>query len=204
METHMTTRFRLLGAILAAACAATGAHAAPNLVANGGFETGDLTGWVQTGDPTLAGATCASGFGAGGSSCAAFFSTFGDTSGILQTLTGLTVGQTYDVSFAFESSSAATTGINASFGGQTLLDLTAAPAATPGYTDYSFDVVATSSTETLSFGLKDDFDFVELDDVNVSAVPEPGSLALICTGLVAIAFVSRRRSNGTSSKPSAI
>src|SRR3954452_4923155 len=52
-ETHMK-RLPLLGIASAALIAAAGIAKA-NLVTNGGFETGDFTGWVQSGDTSYTG-----------------------------------------------------------------------------------------------------------------------------------------------------
>jgi hypothetical protein len=61
-----------------------------------------------------------------------------------------------------------------------------------GYTEVVIDPVATGALTTLSFGLQDDNFFLNLDDISVRAVPEPGMLALLLGGL-GIAGLSRRR-----------
>ena len=50
------------------------------------------------------------------------------------------------------------------------------------YFSESFTMTATSSSTLLQFGFRDDNGFLNLDDVSVSAVPEPGSLVLLCLG----------------------
>src|SRR5436190_16371503 len=77
------------------------ASANANLVVNGGFETGDFSGWTLTGNTVFSGVECPGSALVFEGNCDAFFGPTGSTGGITQTLTGLTVGALYTESFAF-------------------------------------------------------------------------------------------------------
>ena len=158
-----------------------------NVVVNGGFETGDFSGWSEFGDTTFNGVLCG---GAPEGSCFAFFGPVGDTGGISQALS-LVIGTKYFFSFIFGADGGAPSEFSVSLGGVTLLDLINPAASASG--TYSFVVTATSALETLVFTFRDDPGFLSLDAVAVS-VPEPGSMALLGMGLVALFMGMRRKS----------
>lgn len=69
---------------------------------------------------------------------------------------------------------------------------------TMGWQSFSTSFVGTGATQTLSFigvnsGPGSDSTLIGLDNVSVSAVPEPGSMALLLTGLGVMGWVARRR-----------
>ncbi len=171
--------------VFAVSLAVTSAGASAELVSNGGFETGDFTGWTQFGNT---GFTGVGGGSPHSGSFQAFFGPIGSTGGIFQTL-ATTPGGTYDVDFWLRNLG----GIPSSFefnwdGGAAELSLVN-PGAFP-YTQHSFSLVASSASTALRFTFRQDPAFFFLDDV--SAVPEPGVLALLALGLVGLA-VSRYR-----------
>jgi hypothetical protein len=108
----------------------------------------------------------------------------GDTSTIQQTLTTQS-GTDYDLSFYYEVIVTDPTTIN--FGGttETISDDTTNGWVPASYTDLS----ATSSSTVLSFTTANEGVFI--DDVSVTAVPEPASLGLMA--IAGIALMARRR-----------
>lgn len=198
-------RSRLLAAIAAAvslAVVAPAAHA--NLIQNGGFETGNFTNWTVTGNLAIASNPY---FGAGTAANGKYFAVFnsGDTApnGVLsQTVTSV-AGHNYTLSFAygsgqnggFQSMMASATDSAGSMLGSLFDTATTANA----FMATTFTFRADSTATTISFAdypgnytiSNDGF----LDNVSVSAVAEPTSLALLATGLVG-ATLRRRRKTG--------
>jgi hypothetical protein len=170
------------------------------LVTNGGFETGDFTGWTQFGNQGDTGVDCTGRFTPHSGQCVGFFGAIGSTGGIFQTTLATQAGQTYDVSFWYSNLSGGTPN---SFefnwdGGRA--EVSMVNAAAFGYTQYTAQLTASGTNTDLRFTIRHDPNFYLLDDVSVVArnnnVPEPGSMALVGLALAGLGAMSRRKRAG--------
>lgn len=191
----MTTFGSSLAGIVMAATLAFAAPAQANLVANGGFETGDFTSWEGTGDTLFNGVQCPADASVHAGSCSAFFGPSFADGGIEQTINVGAAGLTWNLSFAFKPDGASPSSFSVVFGGQTLLSLTDPVAG--DYTLYEFSGLTTGEDMTLSFSFFDPVGFLFLDSVSVTTaaaeVPEPATLALMGAGLAGLLFSRRRK-----------
>src|SRR5581483_9024216 len=118
----MAYHSRTAGLLLAGALAlAPLAAQATNIVANGGFETGDFTGWTQTGNTSFDGVQCPGpGPAVAAGNCSAFFGPVGSNGGITQNLSTV-AGNAYQVDFDVLFDGGTPSFFSATFGGQTLI-----------------------------------------------------------------------------------
>ncbi len=104
-------------------------------------------------------------------------------------------GAHYNFSFWFASVGDDPSDFSASWDSTTLLSLTD-PNTGVNYTEFSFDVTGTGS-DTITFTGRDDPAWMALDNVVVSqatgTTPEPSSLLLLGSGLLAVGGVIRRK-----------
>jgi hypothetical protein len=138
------------------------------LVQNGGFETGDFTGWtltgntfatIETNDPTVVHS------GEYGVALAA-----PGELGYLSQEIPTVPGQSYLLSLWLDSPDGMMTNeFSVSWGGDTLFDYTNLPAI--GWTNLQFVVVASNSETLLEMGYRDDPSYLGLDDISVTAGP---------------------------------
>ena len=179
-----------------------------NLVLNSGFETGNFSGWMLSGnesyslvtDRALDSKGSISHVAHGGNDYA-LLGPIGSTGQMGQTI-ATTSGQTYTFSWWLGSDGDLANEFSASWNGTSVFDQK--DVATQGYVEYSFSVVATGSTTTIDFAFRNDPGYFSLDDVRVIAadrpttpagtpsVPEPGSIALLGLGILTAAAGSRR------------
>lgn len=185
--------------------------ASANLVQNPGFETGALDDWTaNTAAPNFWRVQTA-GFNGLAPFAGSFFATTGcsgapcitgtssEQSSLSQTLS-TTAGQSYNLTFEFYTGAfGAPNELDVLWNGTSVLDL--GPGGTLGdvtvYTLYSVpNLIATSSSTTLTFLGRQDPGWDALDNVDVeaaSATPEPSSLALLVSGALGLLGVSRRK-----------
>jgi hypothetical protein len=188
---------------------ATRAWASP-LVVNGGFESGNFSGWTLTGGPCefvlshISGQGTCTGIDSGGDpgahsgTYAAYFGQYGFAAGISQTIT-TTPGTWYDLTFSLANTSYAPLGgttpneFQVGWNGTTVFDQHDMPVS--GYKLYDFLVFATGTHTTLSFAGQQNPAYFVLDDVSVTPVgtPEPATLALVGMGFATFAARRRRR-----------
>ena len=174
----------LIGAL--AALAAGGADAGGNLLTNGGFETGDLTGWSLTGNTGFAGVSGNFDGVAPQEGAYQYYNGAVGSEGYLSQTVSDVAGSVYNV-----------TGWAASFGGgyfNLLLDgvsFGGSSGAQP-YTKYSTNFVATGS-DTLTIVSRNDPSYNLFDNFSVTEVPEPAAWATMLLGLGLCGAVLRRR-----------
>jgi hypothetical protein len=180
------------------------AHAAPiNLVNNGSFEQGTLgigsfLGWQATlGDSsTFVDSSGQTGLKYGQASnglwAAYFGSTKADGGAIISQTLATVVNQVYLLTFDLANDNGglpASNSFAALIAGLPIFSSVNLP--NEGYVHEQFSFVATSTATVLQFSAFNDQGYAELDNVGVSAVPEPSSLALLLTGGLCIAWVTR-------------
>jgi hypothetical protein len=171
-----------------------GTAGATSIVVNGGFETGDFTGWTLGGNTGFTGVTCPGpGFVPEGN-CQAFAGPVGTNETISQSLPTV-IGQSYEIRFAIDPDGGNPSLFSASFGANTLVNSTNPPDSPVQF--LSFVRTATAGSTNLVFTFRDDPGFLFLDAVSVqAAVPEPMTLSLVGLGLgCARLFQSKRKSN---------
>jgi hypothetical protein len=181
----------------ALACLAFAPMAHAGIETNGGFETGDFTGWTQFGDSAFDFVDSSSPHSG---SASAFFGAV-DPSGVSQTLTTI-AGQKYEVSFWLANEEGTPNAFSWSWNG-----VAQAPSfvdsAAADYTNYSSLMTATGTATELSFSFQNQTNFWRLDDVQVtdtgvnigvSPVPEPETWLLLSAGLGVLGLMKRRRS----------
>ena len=147
------------------------------LIFNGGFETGDFTGWTLAGD-TLATFvdTDPSDVHSGAYGVAVGATTPSTLSQTIPT----TPGKSYLISLWLDSPDGQTpTQVSVTWGPSTLLALTDLPAF--GWTNIQLLATATTASTILRFGLLDEPSYLGLDDISVFPV-QPTIISLTLSG----------------------
>jgi methionine-rich copper-binding protein CopC len=134
------------------------------LVVNGGFETGNFSGWTQSGNT---GATGVDGGNVHSGHFAAFLGPAGSEGFLTQTLP-TTAGTTYHLTYWLEHDGGSPSSFHAMIDG---VDIPGSVLTNPpafAYTPYAFDFTANGPTTQLRFGFREDPTYFHLDDVSVS------------------------------------
>ena len=182
-----------LGLSLAVAALLASAPLRANIVVNGGFETGDFTGWTQFGDTSFSGVDGLSPFAG---TYAAFFGP-AETGGISQTL-ATAAGTVYHIEFWLKNEVDANGDdtpnlFQMNWDGVAVAQIMLTDASIPGYTLFGINLAATGALTDLSFAFTNVPAFWDLDNVSVTTVPEPGTLALLALAGTMLGFGRRRR-----------
>lgn len=201
---------RNLFACLVLALTAQGAMAAPELLVNGTFETGDFSGWLQSGDTgtqTISGDTIGGTLHSG--------SIFSDGAypgpGYLSQSIVTTAGTLYTLQFDLKRWDAGNRGpgdatdnyAEVMFGGQTLL---ASTNIAGDWVHFTFnDITVAGGPTLLRIGSTNLYDYNQWDNFSLIAagvivddpadgtVPEPASLAIVLLGLGVLGWTLRKQ-----------
>ncbi len=109
-----------------------------------------------------------------------------------------TLGDTYTLSFwRYQQYVGPTTFLNVSWDGTNVFSESLSGPGDYPYTEFTATVVGTGS-DTLLFTSANDPGFTYVDNISVSAVPEPSTWALMLAGFAGLGFAGYRRTKSAS------
>jgi hypothetical protein len=187
----MFKKMIVVAAIALLAISAQVGTASASPFVNGGFETGDFTGWtVDTinnwADVLNSGTQHAGNY-------EAQLGTYG-TVGIISQAFDTTAGQDYKVNFWLANDFKDATNVFQALWNGAVQNITAMnPTLASDYTEYQFRATAASTSSEIAFNFLNDQSVFHLDNVDVAPVPEPGTLVLLSAGLFGLCVYSKRR-----------
>ena len=185
---------RLIVVVAASCLTMSGAKAGFQVIDNGGFETGTFAGWTQSGNT---GATSVDAFYAHTGGFGAKLGPVGTDGFLSQNVTGLTAGNSYDLTFFLQYNGSTPNDFSLIVDGVTLYSVV--NGFTTPYTSITRTFIATSSTAGVTFGFRQDPSYHGLDDVSISgstlgaATPLPPTLLAGFLGMGLLAGVRRFR-----------
>jgi hypothetical protein len=201
-EPAMKRIFLSLAAMTALATVLASTPASAGFIGNGSFETGDFTDWTLA---AAAGSTLAEAdaldfvypniappyVAEQGNDFAMLGDSFGSGATLTQTITAA-AGQGLLLTYYLSSDGYTGNSFSVTWNGVVIPGSAVTNYTSTAYTEYQFWVTTVGATDTLQFTAEDGDGFLMLDNVQLN-VPEPASLAMFGTGLLAAAFLRRHR-----------
>jgi hypothetical protein len=182
------------GALAFGALSTTNANAGPNLIVNGGFETGDFTGWtaVAVSYPIYVTSTPADVYAGVYAAQIAGYTYGPDT---LTQVVSDTSGQNYALSFWVDQAPSNLTSANIIFDvnwdGSTVFSQVVPTSS--GYQNYMVTVTG-SGADTLEFVSANNPGLTFLDNVSLtSGIPEASTWAMMMLGFAGLGFAGYRK-----------
>ncbi len=177
----------VLGSALAGNSAA---RASTNLLTNGSFETGNLSGWDFSGN------TGATGVINGAAQDGSFLLWAGPvgSDGIISQTFSDTPGQTLIISGWVAGNGSSPSDVSFSFNGDT--PITMNPVPDQPYTQYTFTATATG-TDTFAVSFRNDPYYISLDNFSIleAPTPEPSTYILMGIGVLGMAGMAYKKRN---------
>ena len=189
-----TTLIRLAYSLATCAVWTAAAHGV-ELVNNGGFETGDLTGWTIEGTPNYLFEV--DDFHGHTGAYSVLFATLESDNTRISQVTPTALGQQYVLDFWVWNTSDGNSGVGGDgltvfWEGAPALDLQPISAQVNTWLKYSLNVTATANGSELEFHGFDAPFVIYLDDVSLVAVPEPSTTLLLAASAAGLLMRPRR------------